>query len=631
VQEITAGRGIEAYRQVVADWKRSGSPAYPPSLPLLAVAVLAASRMAADGQIRNTNYYARFRELFGLEGGGGFPGYDRVFPALWRGLHEWLTVNEGNKRGSSTIRGHARLVNIGYSLSQTLFRASDRQALSYFFHSIGMIPGDPLPTPMLVKLLRFWVTGGRRLSPGAAHMVEDPGFEAQVAAIVASEALIWDGRLRDERGHIEGLIRLAWDWEERLAITCYAERRDDFPSEFHSRAPNGTIINLTSHLRITGWYDQPVVDVTPGLLDHGIRLAMGRVALRLPVDDVHLMRFDDRLGTWVSVGRMVPGAAHTLVARSADGRAIADALRTLAAPGWTGPASSQLLPSGWSYFRGITWSGHEGGSRETDVLAHLIPTTRSTVRLVGGLRLSIGDDFYLRGGEPDISLPISTLGASFAVDGLTGPNHRSGVTNGTTSELERPPGLVRLRHWKLQEGRHVAQVENEKFAFTSLDGRLPASPERSDAIQWTIKPKHGRDDTSAGAIRVCGGNVAGVPSMGRNLLRLPVGKRIYLILGSVRGQYLEHRLSQSDTRLRAAIDAPEFELVTPFPAVWVLMRSPFLGWQIQMVASMPPTYDASGRNLDVEHWARALDRARPQDPTERDLWERYRTVARGAD
>jgi len=118
-------------------WRQADPGSCPPSLPLLAVAVLAATHMARSGKIAAHNYYVQLRPLLGLPASGGSPpGYGADIPVLWRQLEWWLDVHHRGALGHSTIREHHFYTKIGFALSQALFRESDRRQLSEFYRSL---------------------------------------------------------------------------------------------------------------------------------------------------------------------------------------------------------------------------------------------------------------------------------------------------------------------------------------------------------------------------------------------------------------------------------------------------------------------------------------------------------------
>ena len=87
-------------------WQRGSQVDPPPVLPLMAVSVLAATRMRSDALARSTNYYIRLAQTLtgDLEGtevvalrtdlreGGAFLDVAE----MWRGIHSWIEAQGGS-------------------------------------------------------------------------------------------------------------------------------------------------------------------------------------------------------------------------------------------------------------------------------------------------------------------------------------------------------------------------------------------------------------------------------------------------------------------------------------------------------------------------------------------------------
>src|SRR4051794_39396979 len=88
-----------------ATWVQRGSEGLPPSLPVLALSVLAATRMASSDGMWKTNFYGRWIRLFGEQ-----PGSYRAnklkhafqdVAVMWEELDTWLKET-GGLYGTST-------------------------------------------------------------------------------------------------------------------------------------------------------------------------------------------------------------------------------------------------------------------------------------------------------------------------------------------------------------------------------------------------------------------------------------------------------------------------------------------------------------------------------------------------
>ena len=137
---------FDAVTAAVRGWQAGARDEPPPTLPVLALSVLAATRMHTDARARSSNYYLRLAQAL-------VPGADELvvdqirlvlrdgafIPVvnMWRDLHEWLGERAG-AAGISTIRDHPELTRIGFPLSQALIRRSDRAALTRFFEALDI-------------------------------------------------------------------------------------------------------------------------------------------------------------------------------------------------------------------------------------------------------------------------------------------------------------------------------------------------------------------------------------------------------------------------------------------------------------------------------------------------------------
>ena len=136
--------------RLAVEWERDGMMGMPPSLPLLALTVLAASLMQREGDVASHNFYRRFREQ--LDPSDDQPGIPEDFgdwiPSLWRQLERWLNDHLGGASGVLLLQSQEALdhnpygKNIAHALQQAVFRVSDRRHLYRFFRAIGVDPEE---------------------------------------------------------------------------------------------------------------------------------------------------------------------------------------------------------------------------------------------------------------------------------------------------------------------------------------------------------------------------------------------------------------------------------------------------------------------------------------------------------
>jgi len=186
----------------------------PPTLPLLAVTVLAASRMVSDENFRSNAYYPRLAEvLTGRHDHDAEQIVHRDFSdvaEMWRQLDRWLDTWDG-ARGTSTIIDHHRLVLIGYPLSQCLLRGYDRELIERMFSLVGYAPRSAADRMELLDATRKWAAHGRGFSHPLERAIADPRQHGLVGGLLQRLLAEWDGSVRERTGRRVGRLRLAAD------------------------------------------------------------------------------------------------------------------------------------------------------------------------------------------------------------------------------------------------------------------------------------------------------------------------------------------------------------------------------------------------------------------------------------
>ncbi|MGI9100179.1 MAG: hypothetical protein ACR2H2_17085, partial [Solirubrobacteraceae bacterium] len=192
-------------------WKLAGSDGPPPCLPLLAITVLAASRMARGSDRAGHNYYLPFIELLDLEveEPDVIASYRESIPDLWTMLQWWLDDKQNGQLGFSTIVSDTHFTQIGYADSQTLFHSSDSDKVARFLKWLDLSPGEQIADDELLTYFRLWVTASKAdLTPGAQAMLEEDERPRQLMDILRRAAGAWQGITRDDRGRSEAAILL---------------------------------------------------------------------------------------------------------------------------------------------------------------------------------------------------------------------------------------------------------------------------------------------------------------------------------------------------------------------------------------------------------------------------------------
>lgn len=568
-------------------WEAGGQSGPPPSLPVLACSVLAATRMAtSDGMLR-TNYYGRWAQLFGeaphtrranvLE-----HSFEEVV-WMWQSLDEWLDA-AGGLFGGSTISTEDHFWRIGYPLSQALIRTSDREVLTRFFAVTGLRAGNParIPGRELVRRLRIWTAGrDRKLTPRLLEEVglasrAAPGEVPMLAGILGRLADEWDGTLHEPgRGHrrrAAGLRLLLTERGRRLEWTAdtvegVATARVGFP-EGRSFTLNDSYGSVYSGLG----------DLVPSEVQirQGLHLPGEELVLDWSGKDVVLLRLHPHLGTWASTEYFEPGEDHWIIAApgaAGEVRTMVNNLRTRPAPEAAAPLS------GWTVFKGVrALDGAAFGKtlqRGGTYIDVLDPPIRERASLAGGLQITREyragagvAGHFLKGGEPDLLLPTTTEADGRVAVVL------DGVMERLVADPRVPFPLQALSF--LEEGDHRIGTAAHQQVFTLWNGMHEGiAPGTGTLAQLYggsrgagVGEFEGQEDAVCGAL-IPSGTVPGkqvtVPCAAEEAYFLsPQGPPVAIPLRPV-PEWAAKRLGEAFT-------APAFEVAVPERCAWLVIR-----------------------------------------------------------
>lgn len=159
----------------------------PQFFALLSLWVLAASRMGADEKYPTSEYYGRLNGLLEISGDDQLPCFEFI-QVLFQRFAEWLAEDLRGERGHLILPENPYPPWVGLAVSQTVFRARDRQVLSQFFSErLRTLDGfDP------VRRLRRW-SGRHQLTNHAFRLVDDEQVEERVRAGIRAAFQAWDG------------------------------------------------------------------------------------------------------------------------------------------------------------------------------------------------------------------------------------------------------------------------------------------------------------------------------------------------------------------------------------------------------------------------------------------------------
>lgn len=589
--DLSEDQTYDRVARATAAWERSGSNGYIPCLPLLALAVLAGTKMVADGEVRKTNYYRRYRELIGMNGRGQPPGY-HVMPDLWDAYTRWLDGTLEGSLGHSTI-GETRFRRfIGPALSQALFRASDRHELTYFLDSLVVPVTDAIPGDQLIALFRAWADWRGRFSPGARILIKDPSYAELLEILIRDTARNWDGTVIDDLGRRESRILLHWNYEDGDAITTLAERPDGFPDSITIRSGSQDI--MLEALPGTRFYREPPISVDGDLLQYGCRIRVDRYSFRLPGRGIHVLAENGEIPGWSSARRFAWSRPHVVITDVAAAMILLPLIERGAEPGFSRPRSGQSLPDGWVAFRAVVPGPEASDAWANSPLGQLLPIESPEASFTNGLRLSRAR-VYLLGGEPDLVCPL----VSFKLDGV--------------EHAVNPGALVSLRGRGLKAGRHTVTVgpQQLRFAVSPGSGGAPVAAHYEAALR--VAP----DASISGA--------AAPPDWARVRWTQPLKhRREYTAFGARPGQIARLARQPQVGRTAWEISSEFDEAEVPFELVWLLVSDQHLKRSVKLVARREPG-EAIGSEDARRAWASFFLSPMPDAP---ELWRRYVRVAK---
>ncbi len=615
---LTDGRPMFApillsYRQ----WRRGPRLDAPPVLPLIALTVLAATRMRSDAEGRSTNYYLRLAQALAPAGDGEFTEILRKdlreegafvdVVEMWRGLHDWIEAQDGAV-GTSTIRDHPHLLRIGYPLSQALARQSDRIALTRFFHALDFAPSAVPDAQVISSALDIWTAAPQnRLSETFMHALGDTDLRALLAAVVEAHARAWDGRVLTGEGKQRIAMRLSVDldaWQARWLFPVPASG----PEVLTLRVPDSAqevILTALSGIDYYSAVGSPAVSAE--MLLSGFRLRGDEFTAEFPPSPVLFFRLDPQTGAWTSSSGMLPFEDHLAAVSSSHAAEFQQLLREAAVDGWSYIHQRRrvLLP-GYALFGDVRFADGEVLEHALAELPRLrlvgvAPTPVPRARLVRGLPVarSISATHYLVGGEPDLLLP-------------SGPDPRLATVtlDGRRERLQANGFPLELRRFISGVGRHVVDADGQELSFTTLEeGPDPSAPVGTATLGWTLDEQMSEEHGSLAVTGACVSDPGLHPVLARR------GRdESWLLHDGGRAERLPEPepppfLSSIDIELHS----PRFEINASATANWLAQRRGSR-WRITEIgASEPEEYDLDIDILDA--WKRV-----GSDPNGAQLW-----------
>lgn len=607
---VMPGYRFEFIGALASEWESDGMIGPPPSLPLLALTVLAASLMQRQGEVASHNFYRRLRKLLDpLDEQPGIPGdFGDWVPDLWRQLETWLNEHLHGESGVLVLQSQESLdhnpygKNIAHALQQAIFRLSDRRHLYRFFRAIGVDPEDDDAEPTeLRRALGLWAA---RHQPGTARLARlatESSFESYSLDLLARLARSWEGQLVQEAsGKPESSIRICLRTRP-LALSLLASRDDRMPESVVVGGPAGPI-----SLEGRGQWFKPMtlpIALTVDVLQHGLELLGDEVALSFEPRSFYALRFDDTVGGWVDVDHLRFGDLHQLLVRS-DVRAELVTFCAAESPGARlDAAATPLLPSGWFLIRDVRLDRRP----KAQPLAHLAALLRSgggaRLRLVGGLKLPHLHHAYVAGGAPFLALPEDIRERTFKLYKDDNDLPLTFVATGS----EFPLGAL-----KLDSGHYEIKYGPARIDFDLIEGIVETAGEGAGSIE------------TAGVVGMHVGPDAALTPMTEPA---PERGQPCVLLGPTPGdvelvhtpQWLSDVLGDGGLSWTAVDAWPDFE------PVWRLERPPGSrsGYLATQIGDEPPNVLPPGGT-----WASLLFQAELLEGSDSSLWNDYQQAAK---
>jgi hypothetical protein len=611
------GESRFAWHILARDRWRASEDGYPPYVALLGLCVLAASRMARDGErgIEANAYYPHLNPLLGRDTFAGMPPGFELVGSLWEDLCRWLDSHDG-AYGTSTARQHPHFIHVGWPMSQCLLRRADRHRLTEFFRAAGLDPHEEIEPGQLWVLFKAWARPGCGLSTTALRIADHATgpIAEQLADILDREYDSWEGELLDRRGRRRGLIALSVSMlagGRRIQLGLSPRRADGLPTEatLHDHIGRPYPITAVSD----DWYAPLEVPVTARILAEGLSLEGDGFSFAYEEGDVVPLRASLGAAAWVSVRQADLFEEHCVLFSAPRRQAVRDFLSAHAQSGWT-EVQASTLPSGWHVIRGVRFA--RAISEAPAGLAVLAPRLHTATRIAGGLQ--IAPALYLTQGEPDVW--ISVAGGHIATVILDGKEMRANGALELRLSALNPP---------LKEGSHELVVSGITRHFATSSG-FPVTAALGTGAYGHVFELHSgyrpksvhaakleRKPPPRGTVYVSGASVIGheadLPKPLTEPALIPSGLADCVVLGSSPHEVLQPITPNRPAWIGDLVRGPAqfFDCPVPFEPQWVIGRGAGR-LQVRPLAAdpRPPDIGAASANEVVSaEWSSAILRA----------------------
>jgi hypothetical protein len=578
-------------------WLAGDRTEVPPTLPVLALSVLAASHMHASENASQTNYYRRFRELLDLPPRGGMPtGFDRTVVTYWRRLDEWAQAHTAEV-GKLVIPAEPQPPYVGYPISQALWRQTDSDHLgAALWDALGeQVAGAAAAT----------------LEHLACHLVVTAGVVPERARRVFTDAQFTELRMRilediagtppppetEAAGQARATRRqvvLHGRAGPRLAPGFAVARDERWPSTLRAVADTGEEVVARTPPTVPSFYALDGIEPSDLVLREGFVLETEYGTWRFAPQELYVLAPHPELGL-----------ATTQLQRVDEAIVLAPNDRPRGA-GWPRPVSDATLPGGWGRYDGVCPDDVLDAELET----RLLEATGTQLELEGGL--AIRPRTFLAFAPPDVVLPAELCDRP-VVDV---------VVDEVGWQLRPWRGRVVLGELDLAEGSHTVRIGEGVTSLTITTGLAPAC---------TYDPELAAD---LGEGRVMGAYLDPSPSPpSPRPIVVPSRAEEVLLVGARVGEVASpaHH-APPQWLVRTPVRTTDYEVRPGFDVVWEIER-----WQhrtvVRRISSLPPVEEDVAAD-ESARWAsvvRTYLGELSEEGPDAGLADRYLRVAAGVD
>lgn len=375
-------------------------PEAPPVLGLLAVAVLAAEQMGAEGGF--TGFYKNFCTLLGAEANANnvatvMDSYPAVALEYWAALEWWLTRHDGH-RGLPTAYSLTHRY-VGLPMSQAIVRQADRRRLPRMFSNFGLPPGYAMSASDMEGLFNQWIQREPcPVSNSLKQLWRKQDLRARISDVVAQELQAWTGRVEEMAGEVPqgqqirliGLLveGLTTRLDLTLGVAHSVHEVLELKADVGGERTALRFLPSPGHLHQLDYTQQVALDqVISGLLKLQDDTAEHEYT-RKPRRVIPL-RFDDAQAAFVESERVQLAEPSLVLVHDVTGLVaeVDQFLAGVARPGYRKhSASTRGIPAGWVLFSEV-----EVMLRADDQTAkkfnELVPLASSQLSMHGGFKL----------------------------------------------------------------------------------------------------------------------------------------------------------------------------------------------------------------------------------------------------